>query len=423
MGNVLGSIPDLKIGRKTKSCDLAAVTVMKMRSLSFLGLAVTAFAIPFGYAAKEFTASDEYREGIALSLKRAGENRKELVRALVDVPAEQAKGMQFLIAHMPEHDAKALKAEFLLKNVQFAYKAREMFPWAKDVPEDIFLNDVLPYAVLNERRDDWREDFFNRFSKHVKGAKTQLDAIWAVNKAIVGEVKVEYNTKRKKPDQSPYESMEIKMASCTGLSILLNDAFRAVGIPSRVVGIPMWTTKRGNHNWVEIWDSAQKKWRFTEYYPDKSGELDRGWLLADAAKANEKSFYHSIYASSWKQTGQHFPLVWDMRRKDVPAVNVTAHYVKLGGGGLDKDTCEIRIHYVQDGKRIAVAAAVIQGDVSLLEGETPKATDDMNRYLTAKAGKGQMYQVAWKDPKTGAIKRKQVTTPKDKDWLVVKLGE
>ena len=27
----------------------------------------------------------------------------------------------------------------------------------------MFLNDVLPYASINERRDDWREDFHKQF--------------------------------------------------------------------------------------------------------------------------------------------------------------------------------------------------------------------------------------------------------------------
>lgn len=378
------------------------------------------FLLMVGWCFGEVVVLEEYREDVEKSLVAAGENRGELEKALKDVPAGQAKGMQFLIAYMPAVDARSLKADFLLKNVALAYKARETFPWAKEVPEAVFLNDVLPYAALNERRDDWRGDFFERFGKIVKDAKTQEEALWAVNKAIKDEVKVEYSTKRKKADQSPYESMETGLASCTGLSILLNDAFRAVGIPSRIAGIAMWTTKRGNHNWVEVWTLDKKDWQFTEYYPDGSGELDKGWLLADAAKANEKSFVHSVYASSWKGTGLHFPLVWDMDRKDVPGVNVTRRYVELGGGDGDANVCELRIAYVKDGKRVAVPVVVGQGDLKIGEGMSPKVTDDMNRYFTVKVGKGQMYQVRYEEP-GGEVKVKAVTTPKDGEFLLVEL--
>ncbi|MGB0993537.1 MAG: transglutaminase domain-containing protein, partial [Akkermansiaceae bacterium] len=170
--------------------------------------------------AKNLSLLADYKEGVTKNLQAAGENRAELEKAITTAPKAHAKAVQFLIAYMPERDAKALKADYILKNVAWSYKARETFPWAKNVPEDIFLNDVLPYASLNERRDDWREDFFNRFSKHVKGAKTQHEALMAVNKHIMEEVKVKYSTKRKKADQSPYESMEQGLASCTGLSIL-----------------------------------------------------------------------------------------------------------------------------------------------------------------------------------------------------------
>ena len=242
----------------------------------------------------------------------------------------------------------------------------------------------------------------------------------AINKAILKELNVEYNTKRKKPDQSPYESMEQGMASCTGLSILLNHAFRAVGIPARVAGIPAWTTMRGNHNWVEVWTLADKTWKFTEYYPDKKG-LNHGWFLNQAAKANQNSFVHSIYASSWEATGKHFPLVWDMSHKDVPAVNVTGRYVKLGGGDQGENICELRIDFLADGKRVSVPVIVLQSDVVIQKGNSPKPTDDRNRYLTVNLGKGQIYQVAWKEPVTGKMQRKSITTPKDKGWLTIHL--
>ncbi|MBK1856157.1 transglutaminase domain-containing protein [Verrucomicrobiaceae bacterium 5K15] len=356
------------------------------------------------------------------ALALAGENRAQLEQAIEQAPAAQKKAMQFLIRYMPERDLKSLKADYLLNNVAWAYRARETFPWAKEVPEEIFFNDVLPYAALNERRDDWREDFFNRFSKYVKGAKTQEEARLAVCQNIKDEVKVKYSTKRNKADQSPYESMETGLASCTGLSVLLNNAFRAVGIPSRIAGTPSWTTKRGNHNWVEIWTTHDRQWHFTEYYFDKKG-LDRGWFLADAARGNAQSLYHSIYASSWKPTGQHFPLVWDLKIRYVHAVNVTDRYVQLGGVKSGEDVCELRIHWMKGGERVAAELRVVQGDVNLGEGVSPKATDDMNRYFTVKARKGQLYIIAWKDPVSGKILQKTVKTPKEEAWLTVNLAE
>lgn len=364
------------------------------------------------------------------ALETAGENKFEIEKALKGAPEDQRKGMSFLVEHMPAADLKTLKAEFLLENVALAYKARAEFPWANNVPEEIFFNDVLPYAVLDETRDNWRQDFYDRFSKHVKDAKakTMEEAIKAVNMAIKEEVKVDYNTKRNKPHQSPYESMKINMASCTGLSILLNDAFRAVGIPSRVAGIPMWTTKRGNHNWVEVWTPSDKSWHFTEYYPDGSGKLDRGWFLADASKSNPKSFVHSVYATSWKPTEVHFPMVWNMKSKQVPGINVSEFYIKHGGGNEKKaeNMCELRIDYTVDDKRVSVSVAVIQGDVKLNEGSTPKPTADMNQFYTFTVQKGQIYQVAWMAPGEKKWRRVEILPKQTKGkaaFLRVKLAK
>ncbi len=392
------------------------------KNLLCMIVALTTLSVCSG---QETPVDSRLSAGVIKALKTSGENKAEIAKALTLAPSVQRKGMKFLIEHMPETDLKTLKADFLLENVALAYKARAEFPWAKNVPEEIFFNDVLPYAVLNETRDNWRKDFYERFSKYVKEAKTMEEAITAVNKAIKDEVKVDYNTKRKKPHQSPYESMEINMASCTGLSILLNDAFRSVGIPSRVAGIPMWTTKPGNHNWVEVWTPSDKSWHFTEYYPDDSGKLDRGWLLADAAKANPKSFVHSVYATSWKPTDGHFPMVWNMKSKQVPGVNVSEFYIKLGGGNEKKaaNMCELRIDHTVDGKRIEVPVAVIQGDVKLDEGTTPKPTDDMNMFYSFSVSKGQMYQVVWMAPGEKKWRRVEIHPKGKESFLRVKLAK
>lgn len=368
-------------------------------------------------------AEDSIEERLVKALTTAGENKSELKKALADVPVGQREGLQFLISNMPEGDLKSLKAAFLLENVALAYKARERYQWAEDVPKQIFFNDVLPYASLNERRDNWRQDFYDRFSNYVKDAKTVEEAIKAINEAIQKEVNVKYSKKRKKPDQSPYESMEINVASCTGLSILLTDAFRSVGIPSRVAGIPSWTTMRGNHNWVEVWTPG-KKWQVTEFNPSDKG-LDQGWFIAHAAQSNPKSFYHSIYASSWKKTGQYFPLVWDLKNQSVPAVNVSERYIKLGEGN-DKgvvNTCELRIDYTLEGNRVAIPVAVVQGDMEIKKGVSPLPTHDMNRFFTVAIKQGQLYQVIWQLPGEKKWSRKDVKATADDKFLRIELGE
>lgn len=349
----------------------------------------------------------EYHALIDRTIATAGDNAKELKKALKEVPRNEREGMAFLISYMPERDAKSLSADFLLENVQYAYKARAEFPWAKEVPDSVFLNDVVAYANLNENRESWRKDFYERFKKYVAPCKTMREAIDSVNKNVRDELLVDYNTKREKPDQAPYESMRQHMASCSGLSILLTDAFRAVGIPSRVAGTPAWHDDRGNHNWNEVWIDGQ--WRFTEYYP--SDDLDQSWFLTDAGKAIKEDVRKAIYAASFKPTGCYFPLVWDENIRYVHAENVTDRYTSLYRAQLsampaDGSHVALRVMVFKDkdhaeasGDRVATNLDVFKGEKQLYGGRSTGATQDMNDVLTFNVEKNQQYIIKYMNGK------------------------
>jgi len=261
---------------------------------------------------------------IPSALERAGDNRPELELALDKIPATQKPGLQFLIANMPDRDLRSLKADFLIENCELAYRAWQTAPWKDRVPVDIFFDAVLPYANINERRDPWRKDFVERFKPLVEGAKTPAEAAAKLNQKVFGEVKVKYSTGRPKADQSPFESMQAGLASCSGLAVLLVDACRAVGVPARFAGTPLWPDKSGNHSWVEVWDDG---WHFTGAAEPAGDKLDQAWFIDRASTARRDHPLHSIYAVSFRRTPLTFPLVWDRTIDYVHAVNVTDRYV------------------------------------------------------------------------------------------------
>ncbi len=359
---------------------------------------------------------ERYHDLLDSALARAGENAAELKEALRTAPDGEKEGMAYLIAYMPERDLKTLNAAFLLINNSYAYRAREQYPWAKALPDSIFLNDVLPYVSLNEKREAWRPDFYQRFGKYVEGCKDIREAIEAVNRHIRDEVQVDYNTRREKPDQSPFESIRQHMASCTGLSILLTDAFRAVGIPSRVAGTPNWHDERGNHNWTEVW--ADGKWYFTEYY--YPGQLDNAWFFADAGQAVKEDREKAIYASSFKPTGISFPLVWDEDIRYVQAENVTDRYTDLYKAHLasisqDGNHVPLRVmafkdrrHNTHSEDRVATNLDVFCGKLQMGGGRTSGPTQDMNDVLTFMLEKNRTYTVSYVAG-TGGMKQVTVT--------------
>ena len=268
---------------------------------------------------------EEAQTPIKLALSAAKQNRDEVNRALEECPAEQKKAMEFLVSNMPERDLQELTADFLLENVSLAYSAWNDSPWKSSVPEDIFLNNILPYASINENRDNWRKDFRDRFLPMVKDAKSSGEAAVILNQKIFPLLSVKYSTKRRRADQGPYESIETGLASCTGLSILLIDACRSVGVPARFVGTPLWSDRSGNHSWVEVWDDG---WHFTGAAEPAGDDLDKAWFVGRCATAQRDHRLHAIYAVSFKRTPLKFPLVWNRQLDYVRAVNVTDRYTK-----------------------------------------------------------------------------------------------
>ena len=328
-------------------------------------------------------------DAVAAAIAKAGDNRAELQRALQKVPDEQRAGMRFLIEHMPDRDLRSLTADFLLRNVQLAYKTREQSGW--QIPDDVFFNNVLPYASINESRDDFRQQFFDRFWNVVKDAKSPGEAAAILNNHVFKELNVKYSRRRNRADQGPFESMETGLASCTGLSILLIDACRSVGVPARFVGIPLWSDRSGNHSWVEIWDDG---WHFTGAAEPAGMELDKAWFVGRASQAQRDVPRHAIYAVSYRDTPTRFPLVWDRSIDYVHAVNVTDRYANRAKP-LPADHLNAMFKvYRGNGERCCVPIKVKDASGKVVfEGETKDESFDGNDHTTVALPIGKTFQV------------------------------
>ncbi|MBR5201366.1 MAG: transglutaminase domain-containing protein [Alistipes sp.] len=342
----------------------------------------------------------------------ASERGEELRKLVAETLAEEQRDMAYLIVNMPEHDREGMDLELLKENVAYANIARNKYAWAKELPEEVYLCDVLPYAVVDEVRDSWRKDMYEMFAPAVDTCETMYDAICAVNANIPALTGVHYNTKREKTNQSPSESIRQGMASCTGLSILLVDAYRAVGIPARFAGTASWHDNRGNHSWTEVWLDGE--WRVTEYY--FPSQLDHLWFMADAAKANGEDRNYAIYATRFAGGNDWFPMVWadegeDAAVEDLPkwvgAENVTQHYIDLAYDQYTRHL-EAGTHtflriagYKEQGKtqhsedRVAMGVDIFRGTEQMGGGLTAGELRDMNDFFSVLLPKNTEYELRY----------------------------
>lgn len=357
-------------------------------------------------------ATNPYGEGIPASyvplLDAALEEtpRADSLRMLLrETPRAEREAMAYLIAWMPRGDRDTMSLELLRENVHYACLARKEYPWTKSLPDSVFLNEVLPYAVVDEVRDSWRADFYERFAPCVAGCTTLREAFEVVNRNLRDRVQVDYNTLREKTNQSPAESMRQHMASCTGLSVLLVDALRAVGVPARFAGTAVWHDNRGNHSWTEVWLDGE--WRFAEYY---YAGLDEAWFLPDAGKASPDDRAHAIYAVSFRPTGDWFPMVWSESSREVHAVNVSQRYVDLYAARESEQVKQgthvwvsFRMfrdarHASESGDRVAANVDVFNADgLQVGGGRTAGPTQDMNDVLKFLLEKNRSYLFRYTD--------------------------
>ena len=273
------------------------------------------------------------------------------------------------------------------------YKAVQTAPWTSKIPDEIFLNDVLPYASVTESRDNWRKRLYEICWPIVKNCKTATEAGIALNEQLFKLLKVKYSTKRRAPDQGPLETMETGVATCTGLSVLLVDACRSVGVPARIAGTPLWTNNSGNHTWVEIWDGD---WHFTGAAEQSPEGFDRGWFVGNASQAVKDDRSHAIYASSFKKTDLSFLLSWAKNVDYVSAVNVTDRYTATAKPEEPKGLrLMVDVFNRPVGKRVAAKVSITDSANPTIkfDGISKGDTADMNDHLFFQLPKQRTYVV------------------------------
>eukprot|EP00877_Chromochloris_zofingiensis_P010566 jgi/Chrzof1/5763/Cz16g14270.t1 len=248
--------------------------------------------------------------------------------------SEPDECLAFLREYLPAKDRNTTSEQYLKDNVDLALRARSQSVWAAAVPWDMFLNEVLPHRNLDEPVDNWRPLFYQLFKPLVVNASSLTEAAQILNRDIWKIWGIHFKADQAPEILSPSQTIKAGYASCSGLSIFLVNACRAVGIPARVAGTPSWVQDRrdsaeerfNNHNWVEVWDGV---WSFTGAAEYNAAGFNRTWFFPHPATSQiPGDKMHAIYAASYRTTSDgYFPLAWNPDETGVPAVDVTQYYL------------------------------------------------------------------------------------------------
>jgi hypothetical protein len=61
-------------------------------------------------------------------------------------------------------DVKYITADYLINNIELAFKVWQEQPWGKHISFDAFCEEILPYRVDNEPLENWREKALASFA-------------------------------------------------------------------------------------------------------------------------------------------------------------------------------------------------------------------------------------------------------------------
>ncbi|MDR1340495.1 MAG: transglutaminase-like domain-containing protein [Prevotellaceae bacterium] len=297
-------------------------------------------------------------------LEQAGKNRKELGKVLKHYSQNSADSLklraaEFLIVNMPgkyseyydapwndvatvrlrwtsssdkqrvldtykigelvvQEDITCITAEYLINNIELAFKVWQERPWGKHIPFDVFCEEILPYRVGTEPLENWREKALASFadldSVLNKPATTSVEACRIIN-SLLPRFRIDNDF----PSMNFSQLMASARGTCDDMVTIAVFSMRALGIPVTFDFTPRWINRPTGHSWNAVRDSKGNYIPFMgaerNPYEQHPGVLYRTWLKG---KVYRKTF--AIQQNILTEDSHIPPLLEDHKNmKDVSA--------------------------------------------------------------------------------------------------------
>jgi len=206
---------------------------------------------------------------ISISYPRDTKLYEMLRRELVDdvISKALADGSLNKPQYRKRSDIKTIKAEFLIENIEYAFKAWD-FPWAKNYSFDIFCRYILPYRVGNEAPESWRRTCYEQFKwvgDSVDNPNNPMEVASLLNKQF--NHVLTYSVKLRNNGFKPKISNQVDAMvyqNCNGQAGLGVSLLRSIGIPATVVSIPKWGHVSYGHELTGMLDS-ENVWHYFNF--------------------------------------------------------------------------------------------------------------------------------------------------------------
>ena len=276
------------------------------------------------------------REKYVQRLPVLGETGEMVEQKLLQCTFEEQILMKYFYGTMPLRDAGEYEFEVFLGFVRHALMVRRTMEWCREIPEEIFVHDILYYRINSENIEDCRRFFYDKLIGRIEG-KNLREAVIEINYWCAENGAYEASDYRTISPMTLYRSGK---GRCGEESTFAVTAFRSVGIPARQVYTPRWAHCDDNHAWVEVY--VDGKWNFLgACEPEEI--LNKGWFTNASSRAL------LVHARNFSDYGDGFGEQCVGREDRIWFYNVTPTYAK---------TRWLEIRVMQEKKTPAVQAEV-----------------------------------------------------------------
>ena len=152
-------------------------------------------------------------------------------------------------------DLHSIKADFLINQIDFAFRAWREKPWAKYLSFDYFCQYILPYRGSNEPLEDWRKIFWDKYkdieSKMINPSDP-IEAASVINDDIKSWFSFDPRYYYHPTDQGLSEMLTSRLGRCEDMTNLTIYAMRANGLAVTSDYTPYWANSGNNHAWNAI---------------------------------------------------------------------------------------------------------------------------------------------------------------------------
>jgi len=188
----------------------------------------------------------------ALDYKNFGE-----AQAALDALEKEHGPLDFKLERFDD-DLETITSEFLIENIDYAFRAWRERPWARELSFEAFCEWVLPYRCSNEPLNSWRPACMEEYDDLADRMDDRGDIKEAGGK-ISGHVHswMGFSTLYylHPTDQGFDEMKRRRLGRCEDISNMISYALRANAIPCAADYTPYWANRDNNHAWEVLLDS------------------------------------------------------------------------------------------------------------------------------------------------------------------------